>query len=299
MKNMTSGNGTYQAYTGFAEVYDRFMENVPYDDWEAWISSQLEASGYAGQLVLELGCGTGIMTERLAARGYDMIGVDLSEDMLAEAMEKRSLSGHNILYLQQDMRGFELYGTVAAVVCICDSLNYITARRDLTQVFRLVNNYLDPGGLFLFDFNTPAAYLSPLREHPIVEEADGITMIWENGYRPQEALNDPRVTFFLPVAAEAETVDECDGPYTPSGPQEDGDPLYMKVQELHEQRAYTLEEIRDCLAEAGLTFCEAVDADTKGEVTAQTQRVLCVARECGKSIQIHAKFERRSVTENV
>ncbi|MBO6164243.1 MAG: methyltransferase domain-containing protein, partial [Lachnospiraceae bacterium] len=157
MKNVTSGIGTYQAYTGFAEVYDRFMENVPYDDWEAWIASRLESEGYAGQLVLELGCGTGIMTERLAARGYDMIGVDLSEDMLAEAMEKRSLSGHNILYLQQDMREFELYGTVAAVVCICDSLNYITARRDLAQVFRLVNNYLDPGGLFLFDFNTPAA----------------------------------------------------------------------------------------------------------------------------------------------
>ena len=101
-------------------------------------------------LVLELGCGTGTMTGLLAGKGYDMIGVDNSEEMLAEAMEKRVESGQDILYLLQDMREFELYGTVRAVISVCDSVNYITEPEELQEVFRLVNNYLDPKGVFIF-----------------------------------------------------------------------------------------------------------------------------------------------------
>ena len=97
--------------------------------------------------MLDLGCGTGTMTELLAADGYDMIGVDNSEEMLEIAREKQIKSGHEILYLLQDMREFELYGTVGAVFSICDSLNYITEPEELKQVFRWVNNYLDPGGI--------------------------------------------------------------------------------------------------------------------------------------------------------
>ena len=84
-----------------------------------------------------------------------MIGVDNSEEMLGEAMEKRAESGHEILYLEQDMREFELYGTVRAVVSVCDCMNYITEEDDLLTVFKLVNNYLDPDGIFIFDMNTP------------------------------------------------------------------------------------------------------------------------------------------------
>ena len=97
---------------------------------------------------MDLGCGTGTMTEKLADYGYDMIGVDNSEDMLELAMEKRMESGKDILYLLQDMREFELYGTVRAIVSVCDSVNYITEPEELEEVFRLVNNYLDPKGVF-------------------------------------------------------------------------------------------------------------------------------------------------------
>ena len=141
------------AYTGFAAVYDRFMDDVPYDEWSRYVVKLLGQRGISEGLVLELGCGTGNMTERLARAGYDMIGVDSSEEMLELAVEKRERSGLDILYLQQDMRSFELYGTVRAVVSVCDSMNYITEEQDLLQVFCLVNNYLDPGGIFLFDLN--------------------------------------------------------------------------------------------------------------------------------------------------
>ena len=146
------------AYTSFAAVYDTFMDNIPYEEWKSYLEELLKEYGVQDGLVLDLGCGTGTMTELLASQGYDMIGVDNSEEMLAKAIEKRVESGQNILYLLQDMREFELYGTVRAVVSVCDSMNYILTEEDLLQVFSLVNNYLDPGGIFVFDLNTVYKY---------------------------------------------------------------------------------------------------------------------------------------------
>ena len=147
-----------EAYTGFAEVYDTFMDNVDYKQWTDYLIALLQEYGIKDKLVLDLGCGTGNVTEYLAKAGYNMIGIDMSEDMLNIAMQKREKSGHDILYLLQDMREFELYGTVKAIVSICDSINYITEEEDLLEVFRLVNNYLDPRGVFIFDFNTVYKY---------------------------------------------------------------------------------------------------------------------------------------------
>ncbi len=119
------------------------------------------------------------MTELLAKQGYDMIGVDLSDSMLDIAMEKRAQSGHNILYLQQDMREFELYGTVRAVICLCDSLNYLLEEDDLLTTFKLVNNYLDPNGLFIFDFNTVYKYETVIGDNTIAENREDCSFIWE------------------------------------------------------------------------------------------------------------------------
>ena len=143
-----------ESYTSFAQVYDMFMDNVDYPAWSKYLIQLLKEYQVEDGLVLDLGCGTGNMTELLAKEGYDMIGVDNSEDMLEIAMDKRSRSGLDILYLLQDMREFELYGTVKAAVSICDSMNYILEKEDLVQVFKLVNNYLDPSGIFIFDMNT-------------------------------------------------------------------------------------------------------------------------------------------------
>ena len=275
-----------EAYTGFAEVYDRFMNNVPYDQWEETLISLLAEQGVTEGLVVELGCGTGIMTERLANRGFDMIGIDLSDEMLAEAMEKRSESGNNILYLNQDMREFELYGTVAVIYSICDSLNYLVEDGDLEEVFRLVNNYLDPQGIFIFDFNTPAEYRSPLRKAPIVEVQDDTTMIWENSFDEESRINEHHVLFFLPVEQEEDPewlgekgqLRKVDvNPYA-------GEVLYSKIEEYHEQRAYTIEEVKEALAAAGMDLITMIQADHTTEAPDEnTCRVICVARENGKS----------------
>ncbi|NMB42805.1 MAG: class I SAM-dependent methyltransferase, partial [Clostridiales bacterium] len=162
-----------ESYTGFAQVYDTFMDNVPYDEWVEYLHNLLIEYGVKDGLVLELGCGTGNVTRRLRNLGYDMIGLDSSTQMLEIAREKEMLDEGNtknpILYINQDMRDFELYGTVAAVVSICDSINYITEREDLLETFKLVNNYLDPNGMFIFDLNTSYKYKNILSDNVFAE----------------------------------------------------------------------------------------------------------------------------------
>lgn len=253
-----------EAYTSFASVYDTFMDNVPYEEWGGYIHSLLCRYGVKDGLVLDLGCGTGTMTEILAGYGYDMIGVDNSGDMLELAMEKRFASGHDILYLLQDMREFELYGTVRAVVSVCDSVNYITEPEELAEVFRLVNNYLDPGGIFLFDFNTEYKYREVMGDCTIAEDRGDCSFIWDNCYYEEEKINEYDLTLFIREGSD------------------DNGALYRKYRETHFQRGYTLEEIRELLSSAGLVFQAAYDMDTGEAAWEKSERICVIARECGK-----------------
>ena len=187
------------AYESFARVYDLFMDNVPYEEWGSYLTGLLREYGICSGTVAELGCGTGKMTRLLAAAGYDMIGVDNSEEMLeiareaeyeadawsaAEAWDEADetdepeeyaelgepdepdeLPNGGILYLLEDMRELELYGSVRAVVSVCDSMNYIMSEEDLRQVFSLVNNYLDPGGIFIFDMSKCSNFKSYFHDY--------------------------------------------------------------------------------------------------------------------------------------
>lgn len=253
-----------EAYTSFARVYDTFMDNVPYKEWANYLGKILKEYGIDDGLVLDLGCGTGSMTEMLASSGYDMIGVDNAEEMLEIAMEKKVESGHDILYLLQDMREFELYGTVRAVISACDSVNYITDDEDLTEVFRLVNNYLDPEGLFVFDFNTEYKYREILGEQTIAEDREECSFIWDNYYDEDERINEYELTLFVR--------------------DEEQPQLYRKYQEEHFQRAYTLEQIRHMLMEAGLEYVTAYDDYTKESPHDRSERICVVAREHGKGL---------------
>lgn len=252
------------AYTSFAEVYDIFMDNVPYGEWGDYLHELLWEYGIEEGIVLELGCGTGSLTEILAGQGYDMIGVDNSEDMLELAMEKRNQSGHDILYLLQDMREFELYGTVRAVVSACDSVNYIIEEDELVEVFRLVNNYLDPGGIFVFDFNTEYKYRELLGEQTIAEVRDDCSFIWDNYYDEEETINEYELTLFV-----REGEDEG---------------LYRRYQEEHFQKAYTLKRMRSLVEKAGLDYVAAYDAYTRNAPSDASERICVVARERGKSM---------------
>lgn len=255
---MSQETGT-ETYRSFAQVYDLFMGDVPYADWSRYVGGLLREFGCPEGILLDLACGTGTMTELFAGQGYDMIGVDASEEMLNLAAEKKAASGRDILYLAQDMRELELYGTVAGAVCLFDSVNYVLDPAELAEVFRLVNNYLDPGAPFIFDFNTEYKYRE-LGEAVIAENREDASFIWENFYDEEERLNEYDLTLFIK--------------------EEDG--RFSRFEETHYQRGYTLAEIREAVLAAGMEFAAAYDAFSRETPRPDSERVCVVARERGK-----------------
>lgn len=249
------------AYTEFASVYDTFMDEIPYDEWCEYLKTILAEYDIKDGLVLELGCGTGAMTQRLAEAGYDMIGVDNSIEMLNQAREKLAENGLDILYLLQDMREFELYGTVRAVVSVCDSMNYILEADDLREVFRLVNNYLDPQGIFVFDLKTEYYYNTIVGDQSFGDTKDESCFIWQNYFYEDERINEYAMTIF----------------------KQDENGKYDRYDEIHYQKAWHLEEIKELLQQAGMEFVVAYDAMTRNAPRRRTERMYIVAREQGKS----------------
>ena len=249
-----------EQYTNFAKVYDLFMDNVPYDKWVEQIKDILYKENIKDGLICDLGCGTGAITERLANIGYDMIGIDNSYDMLDVAMEKKCASGNDILYLCQDMREFELYGTVRAIISRCDSLNYIRELSELKEVFAWVNNYLDPNGLFIFDMNTEYKYQNILGDNTFAEVREQASFIWENTYDIDKRINEYDLNLFIKL---------------------EGD-NYKKFEERHVQKAYTFDEILSAIDSSNMVLEKYLDADTYGDVSEKTERILFVAREKGK-----------------
>lgn len=263
-----------EAYGDFAAVYDELMDNTPYELWGERLDSLIKKYGVSRpdrdaeglleserNLVVDLGCGTGTLTELMYNKGYDMIGVDISESMLNIAMNKKEKSGDEILYLLQDMRELELYSTVGTVYSVCDSLNYILEEEELMNVFSLVNNYLFPGGIFIFDFNTQYKYREVIGNTTIAENREDCSFIWENFYDPEEEINEYDLTVFV------REEDEC----------------FRRFTETHFQRGYTPEQMRQLVEQSEMEVLEMKDADTGEEVRAVSERVYIVAREYGKN----------------
>lgn len=261
------------SYEDFAYVYDELMDETPYDFWCDRICKLIEKYGVTEpkrdeedilssekNLVVDLGCGTGTLTEMLYAKGYDMIGVDNAEAMLRVAMEKKEKSGSEILYLLQDMRELELYSTIGTVISVCDSVNYILEEEELLQTFQLVNNYLYPGGIFIFDFNTDYKYREVIGETTIAENREDCSFIWENYYDPEEELNEYDLTVFVK--------------------EEDG--RFRRFNETHFQRGYTPEVMRKLIEKAGMEVVEIMDADSGMDVTEESERIYIVAKEITK-----------------
>lgn len=250
------------AYTGFASVYDTFMDNIPYEEWSHYVKVLLDEYGVEDGLVVDMGCGTGKITEQLALMGYDMIGIDNSEEMLSIAREKGLAYDmedprKGILYLLQDMREMELYGTVRAAVSICDSMNYILEDEELLTVFRLVNNYLDEKGIFIFDLNTEYKYRDILGDQNICENREDASFIWENYYYLEEAINEYDLTIYV----------------------REEENHFLRMEETHYQRAYSLERVKELLLQAGMEFVTAYDAFTREPPKADSERIYVIARE--------------------
>ncbi len=253
----------HEAYHAISAFYDRVNADIDYDAWADYIEEHFRRClKNAPELLLDLACGTGRMTLTLAERGYDMIGVDGSAEMLNIAMSRAREAGHGeILYLLQDMRAFELYGTVGAVTCCLDSVNYLTEEEDLRECFATVHNYLDPDGLFFFDVNTPYKFETVYGENSYVfdEEIENGRLVycgWQNYYDPETRLCDFDLSVFT----------------------EDADGRYRREDESHTERCYTLSELTDMLTETGFELI-AVHGDLDGGApTEDCERWYIIAR---------------------
>lgn len=245
-----------ESYTDFAYIYDKLIDQ-DYEKWADYIEEIFKKHGKEPELVLDLGCGTGSITNILAKRGYDMIGIDLSPDMLNVARNKALAGELDVLYLCQDIREFELYGTVDAIICTLDVLNYITDPQNLEQVFALVKNYLNPDGIFIFDINTEYKLKNVLGNNTFVNDEEGVFYTWENEFDGN--LSNQFLTFF------AET--------------ENG--LYERFDETHVQKAYSIAEIKEKLNVNKLSFEGEYKLFTFDKPDAECEKTVIVSKCLG------------------
>lgn len=245
-------------YEGFANVYDHVMDQIPYEEWFGKLRKYLKEHGVENGRICELACGTGIMTEKFANAGYEMIGLDMSVDMLALAKMKQEQTGTSILYLNQNMEKMELDGPVNAFISVCDSLNYLLQEEQLASLFQRIDKYLKPGGYFIFDVKTAYCYRNVIGNQTWVEQDEEVSYIWDNYFYEEQDINEYMLTIFRK--------------------QPDTD-LYERVEESHYQRAYPLDQLKTLLEEAGLTFVESFDEDMTNPVRENSERIYLIAKK--------------------
>lgn len=219
-------------FDAFACVYDEFTQNAEYENRADYICRLLEKAGVCSGILLDLACGTGTLTVKYARKGYDVIGVDFSEDMLMAAREKLTAAGENALILCQDMRELDLYGTIKACVCSLDSVNHLIDKNDVQMVFDKVSLFTEPGGIFIFDVNTLYKHRNVLADNTFVYESENSFLVWQN------ELCDDRATVNIYIDIFSET--------------ENG--MYERESEEFSEKAYSAEEIKNMLEKAG--FCD-------------------------------------------
>ncbi len=181
-------------YNSFSKVYDKFAYDIDYGKFVDYYEKIFKKFNVKPELVLDICCGTGSLTT-LMSQKYDMIGVDFSVDMLNVAQTKNQ--DGKILYLCQSMCDFELYGTVDACYSSLDSINYILEEDDLYRHFKLVHNYLNPDGIYIFDISTLYKFKNVLSDNVFTDECDEAFFVWQNDYDEEEKLNTMYLDVFL------------------------------------------------------------------------------------------------------
>ena len=221
---------TRDQFTVLAEYYDRF-NGADYKLYADYVENVFKKHGSGKEeLLLDLACGTGRLTEELAERGYDMIGADVSEDMLSVAMSGAYEKELSILYLKQDMREFELYGTVDAVICSLDGISYLAEKEDTEKCLRLIRNYLNPGALLLFDINSDYRFKEILAKRDFFLEEEGAYLGWKSELDEKKSVCYFNLTFFT----------------------ENGEGGYVKSEETQCERVWEKEEICGLISACGL-----------------------------------------------
>ena len=243
-------------YERFAYVYDELMKDAPYEKWLMILTAKLEQYGIVGRKVLDLACGTGEMTVELAQHGFEVTGVDLSDEMLLVANEKAVKLGLSIPLFQQNMAELEGLGQFDCVTIFCDSLNYLRDEEDIIKTFSQVHEHLKDGGLFLFDIHSIYKMEEIFRDNTFAVNGEEVSYIWDcfPGEEPYSVEHD--LSFFV---------------------RDDESGLYDRFDELHYQRTYPVEQYKKWLEQAGFTVSEIMADLEEAPLAKETERILFVA----------------------
>lgn len=245
-------------YNGFAYIYDTLMQDVNYPKWVDYIELLFRHYGVKPRQIVDLACGTGNITILLRERGYDVIGIDQSEDMLFVAREKARNRGMNITFIFQDIRHISLHHPVDAMTCICDGINYISAEEELDLVFEGVYRYLNPGGIFVFDISSYYKLSSVVGNNVFVKTDEDISYIWQNYFDKQSRICEMELSFFVKEGEH-----------------------YKRFDEVHYQRAYHAEEIVGHLENNGFEDIGVYQPFTLKPPKKKAERIFFAARKKG------------------
>lgn len=248
------------SYGDFAYYYDNLTENVDYKKRCDYIRGLLADNGIGEGILLDLACGTGTVSLLLSEMGYDVIGVDASEEMLSVAQEKKMESGADVIFLCQRMEELDLFGTINACVSTLDSINHVTDESTVREIFRRVSLFMEDKGIFVFDVNTPYKHREILGDNTFVYDTDEVYCVWQNS-TDENLLTKVSLDIF-----------EKD---------EDDDETYYRYCEEFAEKAYDLEDIRKWLGECKFEVMAVYEELTRDDVKADTQRAVFVAKKHG------------------
>lgn len=244
-------------YSDFALVYDRLMCDVDYKSRTEYLLKLFKKYGKRPTLLLDLACGTGGFSNEMAKRGIEVIGVDMSEEMLGIAREKSAEAETDVLYLCQRAEELDLYGTVDGAICSMDSLNHITDIKDLKKAVSKVSLFLEEGCLFIFDVNTVYKHEKVLADNTFVIDEDGIYCVWQNEFKAEKLTTHIYLDFFTE--------------------QEDGS--YLRFGEDFCERAYTHSELTEILKESGLEILEVFGDMSERALGDTDERAIYITRK--------------------
>ncbi|MBO5358935.1 MAG: class I SAM-dependent methyltransferase [Clostridia bacterium] len=243
-------------YSIFADFYDELMYDVDYKKRTAYLMRLFKKYGKAPTLLLDVACGTGGFSNEFAKLGVEVIGTDISEEMLGIARENSADMGQEVLYLCQAAEELDLYGTVDGAVCCLDSLNHITDYKTLCKAFQKISLFLEKDCLFIFDVNTEYKHREILGDNVFVMDREQVYCVWANEYNPKKNTVNIMLDFF---------VNEGDN--------------YSRFSEEFYERAYTIDELTAALEKAGLEIVGIFDDMTENPLKDDSQRAIYVTKK--------------------
>ncbi len=244
---------SYDVFSGF---YDRLTDNVEYEKRADYFCRLLSLCDIQGGILLDLGCGTGSMSVKMAEKGFDVIGVDSSVGMLGVAQQKAYETGRQILLLNQPMQDIDLYGTVDCAICVIDGINHLNDSDEVRQTFEKVSLFMNKGGAFAFDVNTIYKHRNVLADNAFIYDFDDLFCAWQNNYNSADNSVDIMLDFF-----------------------EEEDGVYYRSSENFSEQAYELNDISLWLSDAGFDIIGIYDDLTTDPVKPDSERAVFLAKK--------------------